>query len=63
MASAGLGALVAFLLGTVGGGSALLAYAFSSQIRGWDRISVFISFFALIGFALGFTAYARCARR
>jgi hypothetical protein len=52
MASAGLGALVAFLLGTVGGGSALLAYGISSQIRGWDRISVFISFFALVGLAL-----------
>jgi phosphoglycerol transferase len=53
MAGAGLGALVAFLLGTVGGGSALLAYGISSQIRGWDRISVFISFFALVGLALG----------
>jgi phosphoglycerol transferase len=52
MASSGLAALVAFLLGTVGGGSALLAYGISSQIRGWDRISVYISFFALVALAL-----------
>lgn len=52
MASVGLGALVAFLLGTVGGGSALLAYGISSQIRGWDRISVFISFFAVVALAV-----------
>lgn len=49
----GLLATLAFLVGTVGGGGALIAYLLSPQVRGWDRITVFISFFALIGAAAG----------
>ena len=48
---AGVASGVALTLGTVGGGSALIAYLVSSQVRGWDRISVFIAFFAVIGLA------------
>ncbi|MGK2938005.1 MAG: hypothetical protein ACSLFR_09430 [Solirubrobacteraceae bacterium] len=53
---AGVAGLFAVLLGTVSGGSALLAYLVSSQIRGWNRISVFVAFFALIGLAAALSA-------
>jgi phosphoglycerol transferase len=46
-------ALVAFLVGTTGGISALFSYVVSPQLRGWNRISIFIAFFALIAVALG----------
>jgi hypothetical protein len=52
-------ALTAFLVGTLGGVSALLAYIFSSQIRGWDRISIFIDFFALAAVGLSLDAVGR----
>ena len=48
----GLMALLAFLLGTVGGGSALISYLLTPQLRGWARISVFIAFFALVALAV-----------
>jgi phosphoglycerol transferase len=48
---AGLAAGVAFLFGTTGAGGTLFAYYVSSQLRGWNRISVFIAFFAAIGLA------------
>jgi phosphoglycerol transferase len=44
--------LVAFLIGTVGGISALIAGAVSPQFRSWNRISIFIAFFALLAIAL-----------
>jgi hypothetical protein len=48
----GLMGLLAFLLGTVGGGSALISYVLTPQLRGWGRISVFIAFFALVALAV-----------
>jgi phosphoglycerol transferase len=44
--------LIAFLIGTVGGISALIAGAISPQFRSWNRISLFIAFFALLAVAL-----------
>jgi phosphoglycerol transferase len=44
--------VIAFLIGTTGGISSLLAWLVSPQIRSWDRISIFISFFALAAVAL-----------
>lgn len=41
--------LVLFLFGTIGGFGSVFSYAISSSIRGWSRISVFISFGALLG--------------
>ena len=52
MACCGLGAAVAVAIGTVGGGSALFAYLVSPQVRGWDRISVFVAFFAATAVAV-----------
>ena len=40
--------LVAILLGTIGGFSSLFALLVSPQIRSYNRISVFIAFFALL---------------
>jgi hypothetical protein len=55
-AAAAVGAGTAFLLGTFGGGSALIAYLVSPQIRAWNRIVPFIAFFALVGLALAIDA-------
>jgi hypothetical protein len=52
-------ALSAFLLGTLGGISSLIGYLVTTQIRGWDRISIFIGFFALAAVGLGFDALRR----
>ena len=39
--------LAAVLLGTIGGFGAVFAFLISPEIRGWNRISVFIAFFAI----------------
>jgi phosphoglycerol transferase len=44
--------VIAFLIGTTGGFSSLFAWLVSPQIRAWERISIFISFFALAAVAL-----------
>ncbi|MDQ6775770.1 MAG: hypothetical protein M3071_05990, partial [Actinomycetota bacterium] len=51
-------AIVAFLLGTLGGISALIGYLITPQIRGWARISIFIDFFALATVAIGLDVIA-----
>ncbi len=56
-------ALAAFVLGTLGGVSALIGYLISSQIRGWDRISIVIAFFAIAAVGLGLDALWRRVRR
>jgi phosphoglycerol transferase len=48
--AAGAGVLV--LVGTVGGGATLIALLVSTQIRSWNRVSIFVAFFCLAGFAL-----------
>ena len=48
-AHAALAAGFAFLIATVGGLGLLFAYVVSPQLRAWNRISVFIAFFALLG--------------
>ncbi|HUR85587.1 MAG TPA: hypothetical protein VMY78_09595 [Solirubrobacteraceae bacterium] len=53
---AGAVALVCFLVGTVGGISSLIAFELSPQVRGWNRISLFIAFAALLVVALALTA-------
>ncbi len=52
-------AMVAFVVGTLGGISALIGYLITAQIRGWDRISIFIDFFALATVAIGLDLIAR----
>ncbi|MGI8729230.1 MAG: hypothetical protein ACR2LK_04470 [Solirubrobacteraceae bacterium] len=49
---AAVAALFCLLLGTTGGLSSLIAYLISPQIRGWNRISIFIAFFAIVAVAL-----------
>lgn len=49
--------ITALLLGTVGGFSSLFAYLINSQIRAYNRISIFIEFFAIFAFVL-LLAYA-----
>ncbi len=39
---------MAFLLGTIGGVSSLVAWGVTTQFRSWNRISIFIGFFALL---------------
>ncbi|MDQ6750079.1 MAG: hypothetical protein M3Z33_04920 [Actinomycetota bacterium] len=56
---AAAGALVAFLVGTTGGVSALFSYVVTPELRGWSRISIFIAFFALVAVALGLDALRR----
>jgi hypothetical protein len=51
-AYAAVGAGLAFLIGTVGGLGTIFAYVVSPQLRAWNRISVFIAFFALMGAGL-----------
>jgi hypothetical protein len=51
MVDAGLAAGTAFLFGTIGGAGTLFGFYVSTQLRGWNRISTFIAFFAAIGLA------------
>jgi phosphoglycerol transferase len=44
--------IAAILLGTVGGGSALIAYLVTPQLRAWGRISILIAFLGLFAVAL-----------
>jgi hypothetical protein len=54
-----IGAGLAFLMGTVGGLGTIFAYVVTPQLRAWNRISVFIAFFAFIGVGLGLDALRR----
>ncbi|HVF78901.1 MAG TPA: hypothetical protein VNA28_11435 [Solirubrobacteraceae bacterium] len=56
IAVAGTVALMSFLIGTVGGGSALIAYGLTPQLRAWNRLSLFVAFAALLAVALLLTA-------
>jgi hypothetical protein len=44
--------LSAFLMGTIGGLGAIFSFVVSPQLRGFNRISVFISFFCIAGLLL-----------
>jgi phosphoglycerol transferase len=44
--------VIAFLIGTVSGISLVFAYLVSPQIQAWNRISIFIAFFAIAAIAL-----------
>ncbi|MCW2757823.1 MAG: hypothetical protein JWO46_1569 [Nocardioidaceae bacterium] len=53
--------LVGFLFGTIGGLSTLFALFVSDSIRGWNRIAIFLSLFALASLALVLDALVRRA--
>ena len=56
VATAGAVALSSFIIGTVGGVSALIAFELSPQVRAWNRLSLVIAFAALLTIALALTA-------
>jgi hypothetical protein len=60
-----LGVALSFAIATIGGVSSLLAFFVTSDIRGWNRMSLFIAFFSLLTVALLLDAGARrlAARR
>lgn len=60
-ASLGVLAVVAFVIATTGGLGSLVGAVFP-QIRAWNRLSVFIAFFALAAVALGLTALRKRVR-
>jgi hypothetical protein len=51
--------LLAFLIGTVGGISTIIALLVTPQIRAWNRISIFIAFFAFLAVAVALGALGR----
>ena len=57
VAIAGAVALMSFLIGTIGGGSSLIAFEISPQVRAWNRLALFIAFAALLAVALALTAF------
>ncbi len=56
IAAAGAVALIAFVVGTIGGVSTLIAFELSPQVRAWNRLSLVIAFAALLALALLLTA-------
>jgi hypothetical protein len=51
--------LLAFLIGTVGGVSTVIALLVTPQIRAWNRISIFIAFFSFLAVAVALGALGR----
>jgi hypothetical protein len=51
--------LIAFLIGTVGGISTVIALLVTPQLRAWNRISIFIAFFAFLAVAVALGALGR----
>ena len=51
--------LLAFMIGTVGGISTVIALLVTPQIRGWARLSIFIAFFAFLAVAVALGALGR----
>ena len=62
IAIAGAVAFAAFVIGTVGGISTLIAYEITPQVRAWNRLSLVIAFAALLAVALLLTAFAERLR-
>jgi hypothetical protein len=54
---AAAGALIALLFATVGGLGSLVGYTLTAQLRAWNRLSVFIAFFALLAVALAYDGF------
>jgi phosphoglycerol transferase len=51
--------LLAFLIGTIGGLSTVIALLVTPQLRAWNRISIFIAFFSFLAVAVGLAALGR----
>jgi hypothetical protein len=57
--AAALGVALSLAVATIGGISSLIAFFLTSDIRGWNRMSLFIAFFSLLTVALLLDAAAR----
>src|SRR5206468_6337385 len=55
--------VLAFMIGTTGGLGALVSFLVFADIRAYNRISPFISFFALIGIGVLLDGFRRLAAR
>ena len=51
--------MLAFLIGTIGGISTVIALLVTPQLRAWNRISIFIAFFAFLAVAVALGALGR----
>jgi hypothetical protein len=60
---AALGVAVAFGIGTIGGVSGLIAYFVTPDLRGWNRLSLFIAFFSLLAVGMLLDGAQRRLRR
>jgi phosphoglycerol transferase len=60
---AALGVLLCLLIASVGGFSSLLAYVITPDVRGWNRMSLFIAFFSLLAAAVLIQAALRALAR
>jgi phosphoglycerol transferase len=56
---AALGVALSIGVATIGGASSLIAFFVTRDIRGWNRISLFIAFFSLLAIAMLLDAAAR----
>ncbi|HEV3095069.1 MAG TPA: hypothetical protein VGY30_11210 [Solirubrobacteraceae bacterium] len=56
---AALGVSLSFVLATIGGLSSLIAFFVTRDIRGWNRISLYVAFFSLLAAMLGLDAGLR----
>jgi hypothetical protein len=56
---AALGVALSFVLATIGGVASLIAFLVTRDIRGWNRISLFIAFFSLLAAMLLLDALLR----
>ena len=59
LAASGIATLLGVLVATLGGGGAIFAFLVSPQIRAWNRISVFLAFFAVVALAVLLTKAGR----
>jgi hypothetical protein len=60
---AALGVAVAFGIGTIGGVSGLIAYFVTPDLRGWNRLSLFIAFYSLLAVGMLLDGARRRLRR
>ena len=58
LVAAGVAAILAFLIATMGGISSLIGLVYP-QLRAWNRLSIFIAFFALIAVAIALDRIGR----
>ena len=61
--AASVGAILAFVVGTFGGVSSLVAFLVTPQLRVWSRLTPFVAFFCAVIVAIALDALVRWLRR